>query len=185
MNKSIVIDILIIIIIISMGYIVVTHQNIYLNYSLLLIILSVLVYIYAILYNSKIIKIIGYIIALIVILLLRQRTNDKMNNNYHFIEWLKILFKNRVVFINVIGNYLLYMPLYYLCIKDDLIFENKNTSANYLNKIMIISIIILLVELLQYIFEIGIFDYIDIFLNILGILSLQAIFEVRKWIKRN
>jgi len=83
------------------------------------------------------------------------------------------------VFINVLGNVLLYMPfeLYLLYQKQGIMVSNG-----------ICLIIIILFEMMQYIFKRGVFDIVDILINYVGVLIITGIFliseGVSKWIMK-
>jgi len=91
----------------------------------------------------------------LIFLIFRQKSNDNVNFNFYLVEWLKLIRTNEIVFINIIGNFVLFIPLIF-----------------YLNKkfaILKIIILILLLELLQLITKRGVFDIVDIILNLFGV----------------
>ena len=154
--------------ILSMGYMIVTHQTIYNNISIILICLSLILYSIGVLIDKKGLLIIGYLLSVITIILVRQRSDKIVNDEFYIIDWIMLIFENEVVFINVIGNIVLYIPLYIL-----------------LNgKFIIILVLIIVLELLQYILELGVFDIIDILLNITGLIITMIIYKVNKWITK-
>lgn len=154
--------------ILSMGYMIVTHQTIYNNISIILICLSLILYSIGVLTDKKGLLITGYLLSIITIILVRQRSDKIVNDEFYIIDWIKLIFENEVVFINVIGNIVLYIPLYIL-----------------LNgKFIIILVLIIVLELLQYILELGVFDIIDILLNITGLIITMIIYKVNKWITK-
>lgn len=151
-----------------MGYMIVTHQTIYNNISIILICLSLILYSIGVLIDKKGLLIIGYLLSIITIILVRQRSDKIVNDEFYIIDWIKLIFENEVVFINVIGNIVLYIPLYIL-----------------LNgKFIIILVLIIVLELLQYILELGVFDIIDILLNITGLIITMIMYKVNKWITK-
>ena len=90
----------------------------------------------------------------------RKQTEEKIISNPDYIKiWWKIIFTNKIVFLNLIGNLLLYFPF-------GIILKKKGT--NIIVSILLMIIVIVSMELLQYITKRGIFDYIDIILNLLG-----------------
>lgn len=102
----------------------------------------------------------AYSLFLIIILMCRKQTEEKIISNPDYIKiWWKIIFTNKIVFLNLIGNLLLYFPF-------GIILKNKGT--NIIVNILLMIIVIVSMELLQYITKRGIFDYIDIILNLLG-----------------
>lgn len=102
----------------------------------------------------------AYCLFLIIILMCRKQTEEKIISNPDYIKiWWKIIFTNKIVFLNLIGNLLLYFPF-------GIILKKKGT--NIIVSILLMIIVIVSMELLQYITKRGIFDYIDIILNLLG-----------------
>lgn len=168
MKNKIVINSIITLMILSMGYMIVTHQTIYNNISIILICLSLILYSIGVLIDKKGLLIIGYLLSIITIILVRRRSDKIVNDEFYIIDWIKLIFENEVVFINVIGNIVLYIPLYIL-----------------LNgKFIIILVLIIVLELLQYILELGVFDIIDILLNITGLIITMIMYKVNKWITK-
>lgn len=111
--------------------------------------------------NNNLIAFLSYILALITVLFSREKVDINISNNDYIFEWLKIVFKNKTVFINVFGNFVLYIPM--------VLFLNKKIKQKPLI-IFIILVIIVLLEVMQYLTSRGVFDIIDIVLNILGVL---------------
>ncbi len=103
-----------------------------------------------------------YLIILVLSLFYRK-TNDSyiLANPYYIKKWIYIIFTNKIVFLNIIGNILLFIPLGY--------FINE-LKLNLIIELLICLVIIILLELIQYISKKGIFDYIDIVLNYIGII---------------
>lgn len=102
----------------------------------------------------------AYSLFLIIILMCRKQTEEKIISNPDYIKiWWKIIFTNKIVFLNLIGNLFLYFPF-------GIILKKKGT--NIIVSILLMIIVIVNMELLQYITKRGIFDYIDIILNLLG-----------------
>lgn len=107
------------------------------------------------------IYLISYLLLLIIILFHRPFSDQKeiiLDFNY-LNKWLKILFKNKTVFTNIFGNILLFIPL--------------GIILNYQTKSLIIKIIyllwiIMIIEYIQYKLNLGIFDILDIVLNLIG-----------------
>lgn len=168
MKNKIVINSIITLMILSMGYMIVTHQTIYNNISIILICLSLILYSIGVLVDKRGLLIIGYLLSIITIILVRRRSDKIVNDEFYIIDWIKLIFENEVIFINVIGNIVLYIPLYIL-----------------LNgKFIIILVLIIVLELLQYILELGVFDIIDILLNITGLIITMIMYKVNKWITK-
>lgn len=100
-----------------------------------------------------------YVIILLITLFYRKEQKEYLiTDGFYIIKWLKLILINKIVFYNLIGNIILFIPLG---------FFNKNHSLKYL---FIAFIIIILIEFLQYITKRGVFDIIDIVLNIIGVL---------------
>ena len=96
-----------------------------------------------------------YFLFVLSFLFYRNRIENNFNFDFYLWDWLKLARKNRIVFINVFGNLLLFVPLaFYL-------------RGKY--AFLIIITIILVLEFMQYITKRGVFDIVDIFLNIVGI----------------
>lgn len=113
--------------------------------------------------NKKIdiLLIVTYSLLLIIILFHRPITNNKIIKiDFDYLsKWLKILFKNKIVFLNIFGNIILFIPM-------GIIINYKKTSLRL--KILFLLIIIILIEISQLIFNLGIFDIMDIILNLIG-----------------
>lgn len=93
----------------------------------------------------------SYFIILIFLLFYRSKDVREPNFDVYLLEWLPYVFKNKTVFINVIGNIILFIPLG--CYKGLL----KGLQ------------IVLIFEILQYYLQRGVFDVVDIILNGIGI----------------
>lgn len=105
--------------------------------------------------------IITYTFLLIIILFHRPITNEKiikLDFNY-LTKWIKIIFKNKIVFENIFGNIILFIPL-------GIIINYQNIPQ--IIKIATILIITFIIELIQLTFNLGIFDILDIILNLIG-----------------
>lgn len=97
-------------------------------------------------------SIITYYLTLFAFLFLRK-TEPGINLNFYLFEWLKKVFTNKTIFLNIVGNIILFIPLGII---------NKNILKSI--------IIILLIETLQLTLKKGIFDVVDIILNTVGVL---------------
>lgn len=145
---------------------------------ILFLLLSLYYWTLTILYNKNFnIFIIVYIVFLIINLFIKVPTENSVNTRFYLKEWIKLLFINRIVFINVIGNIILFIPLGYII--------NSLIKKAFITIISCI-IIIVFVELIQYITKLGVFDLIDIILNTLGIILGIFIKRIELWmIKKN
>jgi glycopeptide antibiotics resistance protein len=97
-----------------------------------------------------------YLLFIASFLFYRRQVEVNTNFAFYLWEWLKLIRRNRIVFINIFGNLLLFAPLvFYL--------RGKRT-------LLYIIVLIVILELLQYLTKRGVFDIVDIFLNIIGVL---------------
>ena len=105
---------------------------------------------------------ISYIMLLLLTLYFRKKYDDYMyKDGFYLGEWLKYFLKNKTVFINILGNFLLFMPLGYIL--------TKATKKRILVNIFIGIGIIICLEIIQFITKRGVLDIADIFLNSLGL----------------
>ena len=102
--------------------------------------------------NNKKIYIIIYYLYLIVFLFFRDTTSG-INFDFYLFDWLEKIFKNKTIFLNIIGNILIFIPLG--------IIHKKNIIYPF--------IFVIIIELLQVILKKGIFDIVDIVLNYIGV----------------
>lgn len=105
--------------------------------------------------------IINYLLLLIMILYIRKDSTNRINQQAYFTTWLKIIFTNQIVFINIIGNIFLMIPLGIIV---------KTIKISWFYKTFIILLIVCSIEILQYLLNVGVFDIYDILLYILGII---------------
>jgi glycopeptide antibiotics resistance protein len=98
----------------------------------------------------------SYTLFIMIFLLFRKKSTVNFNFDFYLIDWLIILYINKIVFINVIGNVILFIPFI-------LYLRNKYF-------IFYIILIILSFELIQLLTKRGVFDIVDIVLNIFGVL---------------
>lgn len=101
-----------------------------------------------------------YIGLIFLSLFYRKTSNTEQSTNPNYMrKWINIIFTNKVVFLNIIGNIFLFLPL------GTFIY---NIKLNIRLKMLIIIVVIISLEVLQYITKKGVFDYIDILLNLIG-----------------
>ncbi len=101
-----------------------------------------------------------YLFFLYLCLFDRTMNQNKMYSDGTYIkEWIKILFQNKVVFKNIVGNIFIFIPMG--------VFIKRLPIKWFYHFIVAISSIIG-IETLQYITQIGIFDIMDIILNFIG-----------------
>ena len=109
-------------------------------------------------------------------LFIKVSIESSISTKFYLKEWIKLLFINRIVFINVIGNIILFMPLGYLL---------KSFFKNNILVFIIGIVITLILELIQFITKLGVFDLIDIFLNALGIIIGLILKRIELWMTIN
>ncbi|MDD3999475.1 MAG: VanZ family protein [Bacilli bacterium] len=97
----------------------------------------------------------AYLLFILCFLFYRNRIEDNINLEFYLWDWLKLAPKNRIVFINIFGNLLLFAPLAFYI-------HGKHSF-------FIIFGIVLVLEFMQLVTKRGVFDVVDIFLNIVGI----------------
>lgn len=114
--------------------------------------------------TNKIGLIIVYSIILFLTLFVRKKYDTfQYNFEFYLLEWVKKMFVDKVVFVNLMGNLVLFMPLGFILSKI-----NKNKLCN----ILIGMGIVIVLELCQFISKRGVFDIIDILLNGIGLILL-------------
>ena len=102
-----------------------------------------------------------YIIFLIIILFFRNQKEVNIQKELYLLKWMKLVFKNKTVFINIVGNILIFIPTGFI-----LKVYFKKTILILLFGLIILTFI----ELTQVLLQVGIFDIVDILLNYIGIL---------------
>ncbi len=168
------------------AYYIYHYDDIYNIYSMTLITISLCLMILGMIKSNKI-QILSYSLALITLLLVRNKTDSGISDGSYIIDWLSKIFTSKIVFINIMGNLVLYMPLYLLLNEEERMKKIPVTWNLFLIKLFpIIGLLLIIVsaELLQYILKVGVFDIIDIILNIIGVLIISVLSEVFRW-KRN
>ena len=124
---------------------------------------------------SNIIVFIYYIILLFNMVIFARYSNI---NSYNLVPFKSIIYILKTgtiysIIINIFGNIFVFMPLDYFLID---LFNVKKFSIN-----LILSFgIILLIELFQYIFKVGVFDIDDIILCTLGMMTFYMIYNNKK-----
>ena len=153
---------------ICFSFLIISTTSVYNIGSIILIIISIVLSIFAIFKNFT-----SYCMAIIATLLLRNRNENYIQSDFYLDSWFKILFTNKTVFVNVIGNILIYIPLYILI-------RHESNS-----KLLIIYFLIgiVFIEFMQYILKVGVFDIADIVLNFLGVSIVHLFLEVKEWQK--
>lgn len=170
-----IIDILSVLLILGSIYVTLTYDNVYLRGSIVILFLSLLLYIYGVKKKSFYIKLIGYYINLIVILFGRKIVDERVSTYYYLNDWIKLVLSSKIVFINIIGNLLLYIPI---------VFLSKSIIQSKTKNIFVSLVLIITLETLQYFLKLGVFDIIDILLNFIGVILSLLINEVIEWTRR-
>lgn len=111
-------------------------------------------------------KILIYLVIYILLgyFVLFDRDNlatNRYTNGLYITKWIKLIFTSRIVFINLVGNIFLFIPLGMLL---------KYLKLLPLKAFLIACLIILLIESAQYLTKRGIFDLLDIALNMIGVI---------------
>lgn len=115
-----------------------------------------------------------YFVLLYMVLFDRETIDERLfSDGGYILKWIKLVFTNRIVFLNLFGNIALFVPLGIL-LKQ---FSLKPFLLGILSLGLIITI-----ELLQYITQKGIFDVLDIVLNVLGITIGYMIVKKTRWV---
>ena len=104
----------------------------------------VIINVFQILFNIKKniqILLMSYILLIIICLFIREPFEDYKKENIDYIyKWLKLIFTNQIVFINIIGNICLFVPL-------GIIINKYN--INYIVKLIISLLMITMIAKLQ------------------------------------
>ncbi|MCM1259882.1 MAG: VanZ family protein [Prevotella sp.] len=115
-----------------------------------------------------------YFVLLYMVLFDRETIDERLfSDGGYILKWIKLVFTNRTVFLNIFGNIALFVPMGIL-LKQ---FSFKPFMISMLSLGLIITI-----ELLQYMTQKGIFDILDIVLNILGIAIGYMIVKKTRWV---
>lgn len=93
-----------------------------------------------------------YYIFLFIFLFLRN-SESGYNFNFYLIDWMKYFFNNKIILINTLGNILLFIPM-----------------GLFNKKIIYSFFVIILIEFFQLLLKKGIFDIVDIVLNLIGVI---------------
>lgn len=130
--------------------------NIFFPYTNILLTALFIIVVFAYDANYGKIALVSYILFTLVFLFYRNKVEENINLKFYLFKWLKIIFKNKIVFINIIGNLLLFMPY---------VFFLKNKYY-----LLIIVLLVFGLEIMQYISRRGVMDIVDITLNLLGVI---------------
>ena len=124
---------------------------------------------------SNIIVFIYYIILIFNMVIFARYNNI---NSYNLIPFKSIIYILKTgtiysIIINIFGNLFVFMPLDYFLIE---LFNIKKFSINFILSFGII----LLIELFQYIFKVGVFDIDDLIIRTLGMMTFYMIYNNKK-----
>lgn len=115
-----------------------------------------------------------YFVLLYMVLFDRDTIDERLfSDGGYILKWMKLIFTNRTVFLNLFGNIALFVPM-------GIIFKQLSLKPFI---ICILSLgLIITIEILQYITQKGIFDVLDIILNVLGIGIGYMIVKKKRWL---
>lgn len=114
--------------------------------------------------------VIFYLILLFLILFNRSKKEEfGYSNGSYIFKWMEFLFTNKIIFINVIGNIFLFVPMGIII---------KIMKLKFFDFLLLVIFIIILIETIQYISKRGVFDISDIVLNLIG--SILGYILIRK-----
>lgn len=130
--------------------------NIFFPYTNLLLTALFIIVVFAYDANCDKIALVSYILFTLVFLFYRKKVEVNINLKFYLFTWLKIILKNKIVFINILGNILLFMPFVFFL-----------KSKYYL---LIIVLLVFGLELMQYLSRRGVMDIVDITLNLIGVI---------------
>ncbi len=101
-----------------------------------------------------------YFVILYICLFNRKTLDERIFSSGEYIkDWLPKVFTNKIIFINIIGNIILFIPLGVIVSK---------LRYKLLISMIIILVIILSIETVQYLTKKGVFDVVDVVLNVIG-----------------
>lgn len=113
-----------------------------------------------------------YLVMLMIVLLFRRPVDFESNMSFDtFRKWVPIIMSNRTVFVNVIGNIVLYIPM-------GLFFGRR---VSFFDAMAFGYTFIVGFELIQLLLNLGMFDVVDIFLNTIGLMGGYLIISVWRW----
>ena len=121
---------------------------------------------------SNIIVFIYYIILIFNMVIFARYSNINSYNLIPFKSIINILKTGTIysIIINIFGNLFVFMPLDYFLIE---LFNVKKISINFILSFGVI----LLIELFQYIFKVGVFDIDDLIIRTLGMMFFYIIYN--------
>jgi glycopeptide antibiotics resistance protein len=126
------------------------NLKVFYPHAFILLLLLYLLYGYCIYVDNTEWQFIVYLLSLLTVLFYRI-SDSGFNFDFYLFDWLPYVFLNKTIMVNVIGNILIFIPF-----------------GAYVKNIFKGLAFIIIVELMQVGFKLGMFDVVDIFLNILG-----------------
>lgn len=103
------------------------------------------------LYKKQNLIIVLYYITLFIFLFFRK-SEGNYNFNFYILKWLQNI-NNPIIFLNIIGNIILFIPMGF-----------------YTRNVLISFLVIFILEVMQLLLGKGVFDIVDIFLNMIGVI---------------
>lgn len=150
------------------------HYNIFMKFIYILLVICIIDFIVCDLFMFKLhikLKLISiiYVIFLLITLFYRTKVTQEIENPIYIFKWIKIIFRHNIVFYNVFGNVLIFIPFGYLA---------GRLKLKIWLIILLFSIPVFL-EITQYLLYLGVFDIIDVILNMFGILVGYIIIKIK------
>ena len=121
------------------------------------------------------IALLSYLLMLVIFMTFREKVETSYNFDWYLWKWLKIIGKNKTVLVNVLGNLFLFFPLSVIIL---------SIKEKYFISFLLTIIIVVLLEIVQLVSRRGVFDLVDIVLNIIGIIIGMIGFRVISYISR-
>lgn len=119
---------------------------------------------------------IGLIIYTILLLTLTLKPQHERLVNFNVMAMFEGLDVDALAMPLLIGNVLMYIPFGYLI--------NFNFNSSFINKVILSIFFIFSIEVLQFVFKLGVFDINDIILNSIGLIIGLLLFEFYTKIKK-
>lgn len=144
------------------------NNEVYLPFVKVIVALLIGIFVYFLYQNEYKKSIFIYLSFIIVIMFYREKVDVNVSFKMYLWQWLKIIFKNRSVLFSILGNIFLFFPLTLLILRVD---------ERCFLVMIILFIMVLVLEILQFFTKRGVFDIIDIVLNYFGIILGAVIYK--------
>lgn len=141
---------------------IVTSLDVFYPNIVFVLMLLYCLFVFTLYVNKEKWQFIVYLLGLLCILFYRK-SKVGYNFTFYLLDWVNYIFKNKTIAMNIIGNILIFVPLGY-----------------YLRNVGLSVTSVVCLELLQVLFKRGMFDVVDIFLNIIGVLIGVVIIWMKK-----